>query len=296
MSASDEVASLPGGGAVAAFAAQVRGNPGAIRAIANRWSEAAADCAAHTGSVRAGAADVTQVWKGTSATAFAAFMGRFGAAGMAAEDALRAAARTLRGAAGTLEEAQISIESICENLLGEVSRLRAAHPDATPSQLSGQISGLTSEAADAARVKAAEAQQALGIAQQALSGDLSRLNRTFSALPEAGTANFMRGWGQPNGWLLAPKGTLSGGGSGATRGGTGSTGSGAPGPSGSAGTPAPSGSGGTTGSGSLDGLPVAAGGARADGRQRPPERTAPVWRPRGTAAGQWLDQPGDEGP
>jgi WXG100 family type VII secretion target len=253
MSASDEVAALPGGGALAALAAQVRGNPAAIRDVANRWSSAAGRCEAHAGSVKAAVGDVTQDWQGTSATAFAAFMGRFGAAGEAAEHALGAAARTLRGAAGALEEAQVSVESICENLLAEVAQLRRASPGATSSQLRPQIRCLTGEAADAARVKVAEAQQALASAQQALNGDLSRLGRTFSALPEAGTASFMHGWGQPNGWRIAPQaGPAATPGSGPGSGG-------GPAPSGSASPPAPPVPGGP-GSGSLDGLPVSSGG------------------------------------
>jgi uncharacterized protein YukE len=256
MSAADEVARLPGGEAVAALATQVRGNPGAIRDIANRWSAAAGKCGGHAGSVKEAVGDLTQDWQGTSATAFAAFMGRFGSAGMAAEQALNAAARTLRGVAGALEEAQVSVESICENLLAEVSRLRSANPDATSAQLSSWIGSLTGEAADAARIKVAEARHALGSAQQALSGDLSRLSRTFSALPEAGTASFMHGWGQPNGWRIAPQGSL------AAPGTTDSGETGQPDPGGSSvpvGTPASPGSGGP-GSGSLDGLSVSSGG------------------------------------
>jgi uncharacterized protein YukE len=284
MSASDEVAGLPGGEALAALAAQVHGNPGAIRDIASRWSAAAGKCEAHAGSVKAAVGEVLQDWQGTSATAFGAFMGRFGAAGAVAEQALGAAARTLRGVAGTLEEAQISVESICENLLGEVSRLRSANPDATSAQLDPQISGLVGEAADAARIKVAEAGQALGGAQQALSGDLSRLSRTFTALPAAGTATFMHGWGQPNGWRITPPGSLS------TAPGTTSGSGGGPGPSGSGSTPTPSGPGGP-GSGSLDGLPVASGGTgQAAGGVRmggPPSGGGPA--PPGQVNG-WINQ------
>ncbi|HKB32019.1 MAG TPA: WXG100 family type VII secretion target [Streptosporangiaceae bacterium] len=264
MSALDEVAALPGGGAVAAVAAQVHGNPGAIRDIANRWSEAVGDCVGHAGTVRAAVADVTQDWQGSSATAFTAFMGRFGAAAHGAQQALNTAAVTLRGVAGTLEEAQVSVESICENLLGEVSRLRAAHPRATSAQLNDQISGLTGEAADAARVKVAEAQQTLILARHTLSGDLSRLSRTFSALPAAGTADFMRGWGTPAGWRATSRGNVSGTGNG-TAGSDGPASpdsGGAPGPSGSGVAPLPSAASGTPASaGSLDGLPVSSGGS-----------------------------------
>ena len=211
MSASDEVAGLPGGEALAALAAQVRGNPGAIRDIANRWSEAAGDCAAHAGSVKAAVRRMSRrtgrarrprrsppSWAGSARRASAAERALGRPRGPYAGP--RARSRRRRS------PSRASVRTCSVRCRGCVRR----NPDATPSQLSGQISGLTSEAADAARVKGAEAQQSLGIAQQALSGDLSRLSRTFSALPEAGTANFMRGWGQPNGWLPAPQGTLSG--------------------------------------------------------------------------------------
>src|SRR5260370_665038 len=242
MSALDEVAALPGGGAVAAVVAQVEVNPAAARATATGWAEAVGDCVGHAGTVRAAVADVTQDWQGSSATAFTAFMGRFGAAAHGAQQALNTAAVTLRGVAGTLEEAQVSVESICEKLLGEVSRLRAAHPRATSAQLNDQISGLTGEAADAARVKVAEAQQTLILARHTLSGDLSRLSRTFSALPAAGTADFMRGWGTPAGWRATSRGDVSGTGNG-TAGSDGPASpdsGGAPGPPGSGGAPLPS--------------------------------------------------------
>src|SRR5260370_21704940 len=101
MSALDEVAALPGGGAVAAVAAQVHGNPGAIRDIANRWSEAVGDCVGHAGTVRAAVADVTQDWQGSAATAFTAFMGRFRAAAHGAQHALNPAPRAFPGGART---------------------------------------------------------------------------------------------------------------------------------------------------------------------------------------------------
>ena len=65
---------------------------------------------------------------GASATAFAAFMGRFGAAGRAEHGTSGRPPETLRGAAGALEEAHVSVQSICENLLGEVSRLKGGQP------------------------------------------------------------------------------------------------------------------------------------------------------------------------
>ena len=262
MTASDEVAGLPGGDALAALAAQVRGDPGAIREIANRWSEAAGDCGAHAGTVKTAVADVTQEWQGASAAAFAALMSRFGAACRRAEHALKAAVQTLRAAAGTLEEAHVSVESICEDLLGEVSRLHAANPKATSSQLSGQISGLTAEAAAAARPKVAAAQQALGRAREALNGDLNRLSRTFSDLPPPGTSGFLQGFATPGGGRPVPrqsKDNRPGTGGGQQRS---SAGDGAKGTSGSCASPFTSGSGGAAGS------PVSAGSGAAVGSPR----------------------------
>ncbi len=90
----------------------------------------------------------------------------------------------------------------------------------TSSQLSGQISDLTAEAAAAARPKVAAAQQALGRAREALDGDLNRLSRTFSALPQAGTPGFLQGFATPGGGSPVPqqsKGNLPGTGSGPQR-------------------------------------------------------------------------------
>ena len=269
MTASDEVAGLPGGEALAALAAQLRGKPGAIREIANRWSEAAGDCGVHAGTVQTAVADVTQEWQGVSATAFAALMSRFGAACRRAEHALKAAAQTLRAVAGTLEDAHVSVESICENLLGEVSRLHAANPNATSSQLSGQISGLTAEAAAAGRPKVAVAQQALGRALEALNGDLNRLSRTFSALPPPGAPGFLQGSATAGGGSSVPgqsKGNRPGTGSGRQRS---SAGHGAKVTSASGASPVASGSGGaagspvSSGSGGAAGSPVSSGSGAA---------------------------------
>ncbi len=255
MSASDEVAGLPGGQALAALAAQVRVKAGPIRDIAKRWSQAAGDCQAHTASVNKAVAEVAHDWKGTSAEAFATFMSRFSAAGHDAQQTLRSAARTLDGVAGALEEAHVCVERICENLLGEVSRLRADNPLATASDLNGRISGLAADAATAARPKVAEAQQALARADAALSQDLPQLGRTFSALAPAGAVSFLPATGPPLGWIPAGRdrsqGSLAGGNGGAH--GFADTG-GAPITAGSGGAPVSAGSGsagsGSSGSGS----------------------------------------------
>ena len=263
MSASEEVAGLPGGEALAALAAQVDANPAAIRYIADRWSVAAGNCGTHAGHVRAAVTDVGQEWQGTSATAFAAFMGRFGAAGRGAEQALDAAAQELRRAAGALEEAHVSVESICENLLGEVAQLRAANPDVASAELSGHISGLTGEAAAAAGSQVAQAQQALARAQAALAGDLSRLNRTFTALPQAGAPGFLPSWATPGGWSPPPRqspGSPSGTGGQAGAPPAAAAG-GAQGSSASHGTSAAAGAGGTPASGHHDGPPASSGGS-----------------------------------
>lgn len=214
MSASDEVAGLPGGQAIAALAAQVKGNPAAIRDIAGSWAEAAGDCSAHADTVRRAVSEVSHDWQGSSATAFAAFMRRFARASRGVQHALRAGATTLRGAAESLEDAQRSVEGICENLLGEVSRLRAASPKATSSDLDKPISGLVAEAAGEVRTKVAEARHALEQADGALGREVSRLNRAFSSLPQAGSLGFGSAWGKPAGWRSA----LIGQGTGSTSG------------------------------------------------------------------------------
>lgn len=200
MSASDEVTGLPGGQPLAALAQLVHADTQAIRDIAGSWSEAAGDCEYHTGMVRTAVAEVGQDWKGSSASAFVAFMGRFNGAGLAAHRSLKSAAGTLHWIARTLDEAQVGVEHICENLLSEVARLRAANPRTASPQLNAQITGLATEAADAARAKVDEARQILGQARATLSRELSRLNRTFSALPSAGTQAFAPAAGRPLGW------------------------------------------------------------------------------------------------
>jgi len=127
-------------------------------------------------------------------------MGRFAEASRGARHALRAAAKTLHGAAATLEDAQRCVEGICENLLGEVSRLRAARPRSASSELAAQIRGLCGAAAELARGKVEQARHALEQAKSALDGEESELNRTFTALTDAGSDRFGTGWGKPAGW------------------------------------------------------------------------------------------------
>lgn len=270
MSASDEVAGLPGGQALAALAAQVQAKPGAIRDIAKRWSQAAHDCQTHEASVNRAVSEVGDDWKGSSADAFATFMGRFTTAGGSAREALFAASQTLDEVAGSLEQAHRSVESICENLLGEVSRLRAANPTATAAEPDARIGGLVSEATAAARPQVDAAQRALTQANAALGRDFSMLNRSFSALPPAGARTFVPASG-PLGWEATGEGHDPGSLAASTGNGS------ADGGSGSGGAPVSSGSGGsgssawsgspvvttahTSGGGSLGGGPTYSGGA-----------------------------------
>lgn len=282
MGASEEVAGLPGGQALAVLAAQVRGNPAAIRDIASSWAEAAGGCSAHAGAVRRAVFDVGHDWQGSSATEFTSFMSRFAEASRTARQALRAAANTSRGAAASLEESHRGVEGICENLLGEVGRLRAANPEADSSELSARIGALVAEAAGEAHGKVAEAQQALERANGALTAQLSQLGRTFSALPQAGSLGFAAAWGRPAGWhsLMSGPGpgpgpghaAGSGGASGPGRGDATMTGAGR-GTAGSpgAGAAAPPGGGVAAGGGVGAGGAAVAGGAAAGGGPTTPQ-------------------------
>jgi WXG100 family type VII secretion target len=205
MSASDEVTGLPGGRQLAALAALVRSDPQAIRDIAGSWAEAATDCEYHTRMVHRAVVEVGQDWTGSSAKAFVGYMGQFDAAGRAAHRSLRNAAQALDRIARTLEEAQVSVEHICENLLNEVTRLRAANPKSASGQLDAQIAALTAEATEAARPKVDQAEQILGQARATLSRELSRLDRTFSALAQPGSHAFGPVAGKPFGWRPVPR-------------------------------------------------------------------------------------------
>ena len=160
--------------------------------------------AAHTGAVKAAVTEVTQEWRGALGHGVHRLHGpvrRSGPGGRTGPQGGRPNVR--RGRAGALEEAQVSVQSICENLLGEVSRLRAANPEAT------SRSSAIRSAASPPRPRRPHVSRSRGAAgarprRETLSGDLSRLSRTFSALPRrARPASFRAGERRAAGARLA---------------------------------------------------------------------------------------------
>jgi len=184
MSVVDEVAGLPGGQALAALAAQVQGSPAAVHDLANRWSKVANDSAVSTAGVGRAVSRVRQTWLGSSNDALTDLMSQFGRAGEATQQSLSIAAATLTQAGFAFEQAQKNINTICENLLIQVSQVRAVNPGAAAAD--AQISSLVGGATHMARAVMTTLENALNQAATALNAELPALSRGFSALRKPG--------------------------------------------------------------------------------------------------------------
>jgi uncharacterized protein YukE len=188
MSVIDKVAGLPGGQTLAALAAQVQGSQEAIHDLANRWSGVASGTLESTTAVDKAASGVSQAWRGSSNDAFAEVMSQFSRAGGATQQSLSAAAATLTQTGFAVEQVQKDVHTICENLLIQVSQVRAVNPGAATADVSTQISSLISEATHMVRAVTTTFENVLNQAGTALSAELAGLSRGFSSLRKPGDA------------------------------------------------------------------------------------------------------------
>ncbi|MBP2475766.1 WXG100 family type VII secretion target [Crossiella equi] len=170
MSARDAVASLPGGQALAELCDKVDGDPDAIRAIAQRWTDAATRAGECAGAVRKSVAGLDAAWQGSSADGFVGYMGRFGAAAGSAQTTLTSAAGDLRAAADALSGAEQALGTICENLLTRVRAFRQQAKNQPEEDVRPVIEGYVREAVEDAKPKVTEAENALRGALGALKG------------------------------------------------------------------------------------------------------------------------------
>jgi uncharacterized protein YukE len=188
VSAADDVAAQTGSQELATAAAEVSGNPSAIRAIARSWTQAAQACADQAGLVNSAATSAAQGWTGLAEQSFEYAMWQFGAASNNQHDCLQAGASALNNAADALETAQESVNRISEALLGQLSLAEKAATAAGVGASSASLQAFQTQAITAAAQQAqgvaAEAGNALDQASSTLASVLSEINgsRSFSAL------------------------------------------------------------------------------------------------------------------
>ncbi|WP_248961042.1 WXG100 family type VII secretion target [Sphaerisporangium perillae] len=186
MSDIDAVAALPGGGALAALARKVEGDPQAIRDIAKRWRTAGAGIAERVDALDVSLSRVDAAWKGDSADAFVAYMGRYGGASDALHTALTNCADCLDNAADAVETAKNNVKNECAGLLEWARELRRINPDATEEELDEAI---TTEAGTRAGLAQRYVDTAEGILSTAKSDIVKHLGEAtpeFADIPPAG--------------------------------------------------------------------------------------------------------------
>jgi WXG100 family type VII secretion target len=204
MSAVDDVAGLPGGGAVADIARKVeKAQPQAIRDMAKHWRDSASKCDSQGKAVTSAVNALDGAWSGGSADAFTAYMGNFTKAGGSMSEALNNGAAALESAATAVEQAKSAVDSRCEGLLGEVRSWDAAHPQPEDGEREAAIAPLC-EAAKG------DVQKSVDAANNELSNALNQLKSAtfigskFSVLPAPGEQTFVPGPGRTIDWKANP--------------------------------------------------------------------------------------------
>jgi WXG100 family type VII secretion target len=273
MGASDEVASLPGGAALTAIANKLTGDAGTLTGLAGKWSSASSKCGSISQALASSLSKVNGTWDGRAAEEFLSYMGRFTGSGTTVSAALSSAAGALNHAASALQQAHSEVESICENLLGEVRAYVQGHrDDPDPYAACG---GMVQAAISAATPKVEQANEALSQATTTLNSALHELSPSFSKIPQPATQGFVPTQGQQITWdpkaVDPTKLKDTGGGGGDTGGGGGGGDTGGAGGGGDS-----SGGGGGTGGGGGGDIGNGGGGGDASGGQQPPSGGAPA--------------------
>ncbi|MFC0544845.1 WXG100 family type VII secretion target [Kutzneria chonburiensis] len=204
MSAVDDVAALPGGGAVAEIARKVeKAQPQAIRDVAKHWRDSASKCDNQGKAVTSAVNALDGAWSGGSADSFTAYMGNFTKAGGSMSEALNNGAAALESAANTVEQAKSAVDSRCEGLLGEVRSWDAAHPQPKDGEREAAIERLCNAAKG-------DVQKSVDAANNELSNALNQLKSAtfigskFSVLPAPGEQTFVPGPGRTIDWKANP--------------------------------------------------------------------------------------------
>ncbi|WP_436763104.1 NlpC/P60 family protein [Streptosporangium sp. V21-05] len=203
----DAVAALPGGQALVALVRKADGDPAAIRAVATRWRKAVSSSAEPFRLLNNAVNQVDTAWKGASADAFVAYMGRYNRAGGSLRDALSDCAGSLDTAAGAVETATSNAGRVCDDLLAWVAEYRRRNPHATEEQLKPGIGEQVELAVSRVQGHVDTAGTALSTARREIDKHLGDTS-LFSAIPAAGDQDFVPGPGHTTRWVPVPEGEL----------------------------------------------------------------------------------------
>lgn len=178
MAASDDVAAMatPGAQGLAAIAGEVSSNSAAIHAMASSWAQAAKGCEQQTAAVNRAAATGAGNWSGSAEQEFAYMMSQFAASSSNEQECLRTGAGALSAAADALDEAQTTVEGICERLYTMLGVLRKNI------ELSGDSSDFNSAAAQMTAEATNQASGAAATAEHTLSHACATLDRVLSQM------------------------------------------------------------------------------------------------------------------
>jgi uncharacterized protein YukE len=166
---------------LAAIAAQVSGDPSAIRDIAQSWAQAAASCGTETQTVNQAAATATDGWTGLSAASFEYAITQFSAASRNQRECLQAGAKALNDAADALEQAQSSINRITGNLASQIHLVNSAVATGTTPLIAQPAQAQAiAEATSQAQAVADEAGKAMDQASKVLDGVLPRMKGSLA--------------------------------------------------------------------------------------------------------------------
>ncbi|GAA4610862.1 transglycosylase SLT domain-containing protein [Saccharopolyspora hordei] len=250
MGIAEEVASKPGGGALAEQLRKVEDSePDAVRAIGARWREAAGKADDHSSVLVRAVRGLDGAWQGASADAFVGYVDQVTDGFAKAREALQGSADVLDRAADAVQAAKDAVVAIGERALADARRAEQAYQQEVAHAADDAAEAEAAERRDEAIRQAMEehaedAQGEVDAANAALSGALGELRGAadglrdvFSRLPKAGDQPFTPGEGRTVDWEMtepaatapqsaAPAEPGSGGGSGPGSGGVAASGGG----------------------------------------------------------------------
>ena len=236
MSAAEELAGYPGGGAVAAQARKIEHADGAaLTQAAQRLGTGAGNAATNGTEVGNAVRQLDAAWEGASADQFVAYMDSFTKASTDVGDAMNKAAAAVNKAATAIDDAKHFVSTRCEQALGEIKSILAANAAAEQSTVDALVRPICAEAASDIERKLTETDNALRTAASEITTAGTPASR-FSAIAEPGAQPFTPGPGKKVEWSPTPKDQATtpasadtGTGTGAGAGGSGSHGGGSAG-------------------------------------------------------------------
>jgi uncharacterized protein YukE len=204
VSAAQEVANYPGGGAVLAAAQKVeKANTGSITAAADRLAKAGTNMGTNGTGVANAVKGLDEAWQGASADQFVAYMDRFAKAGAAAGESLTRAGTALGKVVTAIDEAKHYVSTRCEQVIGEIKRYVQRNPGATNEQYEAAVKPITAAAATDIENKLKDTEEQLKAAAAEIKAAANPGAR-FTDIPDPGTQPYIPGPGRKVEWDPTP--------------------------------------------------------------------------------------------